>query len=276
MKTCERIVANLVRKLQTLNSQTDDVFEEIELGVFHCKKALKKLRLKVITENFNSPVVESHFFKVIKPKPLGYLIFYLSLAEFELCRPQTIKKTKKYIEEQIQKYQEYFLEHKAFYQYLERNRKDRDSEYFLRSHGVVKFHPDALQYCVDENFSSSHDLIVAKIYAHKLLIQRLTTELNTLNDAKSNPREEPIPNMQWTRAKSDLIELIYALHETGAINNGNTDIKDLATLFQRTLNIDLGPYYRTYIEIRSRKIKKTKFIDLLKEKLQKKMYDADK
>lgn len=275
MKYCNRVVANLERKLQRLNSETDDIFEEIELGVFHCKKALKKLRLKVITEDFNSPVIESHFFKMIKPKPLGHLIFYLNLAEFEICRPQTAKKNKKYIEEHIEKYHEYFLVHKAFYQYLERNRKDRDSEYFLRSQGVIKFHPDALHYCVDEKFSSSHDLIVAKIFAHKLLIQRLTTELNILNTPISDTGEEPIPNMQWTRAKSDLIELIYALHETGAINNGNTDIKELAALFQQALQIDLGPYYRTYIEIRSRKINKTKFLDLMKVNLQKKMYKAD-
>jgi len=276
MKRLSQIVSILERKIQPLNSVSKNVFEEIELGTIYSRKTLKKLRRKVLAEGFLSPEDECHFFKAIKPKPLGYLIFYLSLAEFEICRPQTVKKNKKYIEEHIEKYQEYFLEHKTFYQYLERNRKDRDSEYFLRFQGVIKFHPDALQYCVDEKFSSSHDLIVAKIFAYKLLIQRLTTELDILNTPKSDPVDEPIQNMQWTRGKSDLIELIYALHETGAINNGNIDIKDLAALFQRTLHIDLGPYYRTYIEIRSRKINKTKFLDLMKVNLQKKMYEADK
>ena len=40
-------------------------------------------------------------------------------------------------------------------------------------------------------------------------------------------------------------------------------------------NVSLGDYYRTFLEIRSRKINQTKFIDKLKESLTNKMLESD-
>ena len=278
MRYCNQIVTNLERKIQTINSGTSNVFEEIELGVLYSKKTLKKLRIRISAEGFLSPTDECLFFKSIKPKPLGYLIYYLTLAEFETRRPKnTLKKIKKYIQDNITTYQNYCCEHKSFYQYLERKRTDKDNQYFLRSYGLVTFHPDGLSFCVDEGFSTSHDFIVAKIFAHKLLIERLNTELDALEKSGQLPKSQILNQyqLQWTRNKVDLIELIYALHETGAINNGNIRINELANNFAQFLNIDVGEFYRTYLQIRSRKINQTKFLDQMVTHLKKRMYQAD-
>ena len=276
MKYCNRIVAQLERKILHIPSSSENAFEKIEMGITYSKQCLRKLRLKIYADGFLSPETECHFFKHIKPKALGYLIFFLNLAEFETGRPKsTVKKVKNHILNSITQYQNYFMEHKEFYLYLKRNRTDRDMEYFLRAHGTVKFHSDALSYCMDEKFSTSHDFIAAKIFAHNLLIEHLNNELISLNPtSKSNENQRP-SNMLWTGTKTDLIELMYAIHETGSINNGHADIKELADFFQQILNIDLGEYYRAYIEIRSRKINQTKFLDRMKKNLQKKMAEAD-
>src|SRR5690554_1166192 len=156
MEYCKEIVANLERKILPINSRFNRVFEEIEMGIFNSKATLKKLRIRISTEGFLSPEDECLFFKTIKPKPLGYLIYYLMLANFQTSRPQNSNKMiKKHIENHIMLYQSYFMEHKAFYQYLERKRTDRDIEYFFRHNGIIKFHPDALSYCIDEGFSTS-------------------------------------------------------------------------------------------------------------------------
>ena len=276
MKHCNRIVANLERKILTINSETKNIFEEIEEGISNSKEVLHKLRVKILSEGFLTPGDECLFFKSIKPKPLGYLIYYLTLAEFETNRPQNnVKKIKKHIRDHLTIYQSYYLEHKFFYQYLERNRIDKDTKYFLRANGLVKFHPDGLSFCIDESFSTSHDFIAAKIFAHKLLINRLNNELYALENPPPDLATQIPSLLKWTSNKVDLIELIYALHETGAINNGNTDIKELATIFQQNLNIDLGDYYRTYIEIRSRKINQTKFLSRMIKDLQRRMSQAD-
>ena len=82
-------------------------------------------------------------------------------------------------------------------------------------------------------------------------------------------------NLFWTGSKTELIELIYALQSSGAINSGTANIKELASLFEQVFNIDLGNYYHTFIEIRARKCSKTKFLDALIEVLRKRLEESD-
>lgn len=276
MKICRQIVADLERKIFSISSEYETGFEEIEIGIYYCKKAINKLRKRFLAIEPLTPDQESLFFKTIKPIPVGYMIYFLNLADFEINRPQNSpKKIKKYIQENIAHFQDYFIQHKTFYQYLLRQRTDRDAEYFIRSIGPVKFHPDALTYCMDQDFSSSHDFIAAKIFAHKLLIKRFNNELYRLKNTTKTQSEKPSTNLKWTGSKVDLIELIYALQAVGSINNGEVEIKEIATALQVAFNIELGDYYRTFIEIRARKINNTKFLDRLKQNLQNRMDQAD-
>src|SRR5690554_5323997 len=276
MKDCRQIVADLEQNINLISSGSKTVFEEIETGINYCKNACNKLKKIFLSIDNLTTEQESKFFKTIKPIPIGYMIYFLNLAEFETNRPQnSTKQIKKYIQYSITQFQAYFVEHKTFYRYLERQRTDRDTEYFLRSKGLIKFHPDALNYCMDQNFSTSHDFITAKIFAHKLLIKRLNNELFSLKNPTQPQSETLSKNLKWTGNKVELIELIYALHAVGSINNGEVEIKEIATTLQALFNIQLGDYYRTYIEIRARKINNTKFLDRLKQTLQNKMYQAD-
>lgn len=276
MKYCARVVANLERKILERNYVYKNVFEEIDWGITKSKKTLNRLKIRILEKGFQSPKEESLFFKTIKPIPLGYLIYFLNLADLETRRPQSSnKKIKKFLQDHLSLYQDYFTEHKSFYLYLERHRTDRDLDYFVRGQGTIKLHPDALPYCLDKEFSTSHDYIVAKIFAHKLLITRLNKELKTLEDPPISSESKWVSPLQWTGNKVDLIELIYGLHATGTINNGRIEIKEIATLFEHILNIDLGEYYRAYIEIRSRKINPTKFLDRMIQHLQLTMKQSD-
>lgn len=276
MKSCRKIVADLEQKIVRINSRSISVFENIEEGIYCCKKTISRLRKKFLSFELLTPDQECHFFKSIKPIPAGYMIYFISLADFELNKPQNSnRKVKKYIQEKIASYQAYFVEHKNFYKYLELQRTDRDTEYFLRYKGRVKLHLDAVNYCIDENFSTSHDYITAKILAHKLLIKRLRKELLVLKNSSQQNTFTTTSPLQWTGKKVDLIELIYALHSVRSINNGQADIKDIASIFQEIFNIELSGYYRTFIEIRSRKINSTKFLDKIKQSLQNRMLESD-
>src|SRR5690554_1523976 len=276
MKTCRQIVADLERDLLSINVGAKTVFKEVETGIKYCKNAYSKLKKEFLSIKIITPEQESEFFKSIKPVPVGYMIYFLHLIDIEVKRPQnSAKKIKKYIQEKITHYQNYFIENKTFFRYLKRQRTDRDAEYFLRTKGLVKFHPDALNYCIDQNFSTSKDFITAKIFAHQLLIKRLNFELYRLKN--TTPIQDPLAsrNLQWTGSKVDLVELIYALQAAGSVNNGEVGIKEMAKTLQAVFNINLGDYYRTFIEIRGRKIHNTKFLDRLKQNLQNKMDQAD-
>lgn len=59
------------------------------------------------------------------------------------------------------------------------------------------------------------------------------------------------------------------------INSGNASINEIADLFERVFQIELGDYYRTYLELRSRKTNQLKFLDHLKTSLAQRIYEAD-
>jgi hypothetical protein len=105
-------------------------------------------------------------------------------------------------------------------------------------------------------------------------------ELQKINKSENQhiefqTKEEVLYNFNWSATKVDLIELIYALQCSGTINNGNSDIKKIAKACEQLFNIDLGNYYRTFSDIRSRKMSQTKFIDKLKDSLLNKIIDSD-
>ena len=81
--------------------------------------------------------------------------------------------------------------------------------------------------------------------------------------------------LSWTGNKTALTELIYALSAQGVFNNGNADIKLIAKVFENAFNIDLGDFYHTFMELKARKINRTKFLDSLCEALIKKKDEQD-
>ena len=114
--------------------------------------------------------------------------------------------------------------------------------------------------------------------AYDMLIVYLRKEVddlqNNLEPQKNITMEKP-SKLFWTGSKTDLIELLYALHASNAINSGTVDIKELASHFEHFYNVDLGNYYHTFIDIRSRKTSKTRFLDKLIDMLHQRMESLD-
>ncbi len=250
------------------------IYKRAELAITACQDCLTILRLKVSKNGFRSEQEECTFFKDIKPKVVGYLYFYINLIELERHKPIIGDKNKhRFLAEFVSGLKSFFLEHREFYEYYLRRHTHKDAEFFCRKIHFPDLHLNSISTMIDANFNTSHDLILARIIGNTNTINYIRNKIS--RKPKLKIEREKNNNLQWTGAKSDLIELIYALHETGTINHGNTDIKELATLFQQILKIDLGEYYRTYIEIRSRKINQTKFLDRMKTNLKKRMSQAD-
>ena len=83
-------------------------------------------------------------------------------------------------------------------------------------------------------------------------------------------------NLNWTGSKVDLVELVYALHNSKIVNTGNVDVKELATHLGKMFNINIeDKVYRFYQDIKSRKVIKTKFLNTIAENLNQKMVDED-
>ena len=76
--------------------------------------------------------------------------------------------------------------------------------------------------------------------------------------------------------KVALVEFIYALYAGKCFNNGNTSLKDIAFCCETLFNIEIGDFYRIFLEIRNRKKSRTQFLDKLKDKIIKMMDELDK
>ena len=280
MKKIERIVKKLDSNLDFLEKEIEGVLEKSEEGIKVTQRALEQIRELLLKRKSTSTSDEIYFFKNIKPQVFSKLIYYVKLFSIESKRPRSSNKSQvKYFNKHIDRLQNYFNDNLEFYHYYRRGATFLDNEYFIRGKANIRLFPDSLSFFADDKFSTSHDSTVATILAYDMLIIYLKTEIDKLEnnngmEANYNAFQKQ-SKLFWTGNKTDLIELIYALHSSGVINSGTADIKEVALICEQMFNVSLGDYYRTFLEIRSRKINQTKFIDKLKESLVDKMLESD-
>lgn len=265
------IISDLDKKLEDLEMENNDSIYKSEAGITYTEISIKRLQKLVIEQGFKTLSAEIHFFKHIKPQVFSKLIYYVKLINIESKRPRSRSKSQiNYLNNHIDKLQIYFNDNLEFYHYYRRGATFLDEQYFVRGKADLRLHSDSFHFFTDEQFSTSQDSTVATIMAYDMLIVYLQQEIEKLE----NNIETMIPKSMykqsklfWTGSKTDLIELIYALHSSAVVNSGTVDIKELASVCEQLFNIELGNYYHTFIEIRSRKCNSTKFLDRLKESL---------
>lgn len=140
----------------------------------------------------------------------------------------------------------------------------------MRGGHDIKLSLDTFSFEADPEFSTSHDYKIAKIIANDRL-QAYLEDLVKNNQAETFDRTP----LKWTGSKSAATELIYGLYLQGVFNNGNTDIVTIVRFFEQIFGVNLGDFYHTFLEIKSRKINRTKFIDSLHDALIKKMDEQE-
>jgi hypothetical protein len=125
-------------------------------------------------------------------------------------------------------------------------------------------------------FSSSHDMLWAKIKAMYRFIHYIREAMQKLNAGNAMLFDEKKHKvLLWTAPKTALTELIYALYSNGALNHGGADINTIAASFEDFFNIKIDNIYKTYSEIKERKSSKTKFLEELMMNLQQKIHKED-
>lgn len=265
------IISDLDKKLEALEIDNNDSLYKSEIGITYTETSIKRLQKLVIDNGFKTLKSEIHFFKHVKPLVFSKLIYYVKLINIESKRPRSRSKSQiRYLNNHIDKLQIYFNDNLEFYHYYRRGATFLDEQYFVRGKADLRLHPDSFHFFTDEQFSTCQDSTVATIMAYDMLIVYLQQEIAKLENNTENVMPKSMykqSKLFWTGSKTDLIELIYALHSSGVVNSGTADIKELASICEQIFNIELGNYYHTFIEIRSRKCNNTKFLDKLKESL---------
>ena len=263
-------LAKLENEIKEFEIEADCSIERIEAVIQLIIKCLFDVKKYILKRGFKNVDEEIRFFKYQKPIIVSKLIYYNAIYKIETRRPYGNKRTKKYFVKELKKLKRFFDNNLDFYKYYRSNNSFVDEKFFVRGKHDIRLWLDTFYFEADHRFSTSHDYKVAKIIANDLIQVYLEDRLNNVNVKKVSNN-----SLKWTASKTALTELIYALYSHGVFNNGNTDIKLIAKTFEDAFNIELGDFYHTFMELKARKINRTKFLDSLCEVLIKKMDEQD-
>lgn len=262
----EELLASMNVQLELLANGSLDLIGTASRALLIIKPTIQELRNFVLAYEFFDIEQEITFFKDIKPLFTSKYYFYNKLLSLKINEPYEPREPlKEYYVEQLKLLQEAVKENYEFHFYYLSGATYHDSIYFTRGNDNL----DSVEY--DLKFSTGYDLLVAKILANQLIRDYLLKTITELNSDLSNT----CSSLTWTGTKTSLIELIYSLQGVDAINNGNADIKQIATLFEGLFNIKLGNWYRHFQEIRLRKNGRTNFIDQMKKNLEERLDDFE-
>ncbi|MBY0487994.1 MAG: RteC domain-containing protein [Flavobacteriaceae bacterium] len=267
---------NLELKINEIQVSATDTIDAINKIVEVIEEKITELHNWLKTHSFCSQEEEILFFKEIKPKIVAELIYYNKMLDLEANAPTAKKIKTKYFEDELKEIADYIRKNKIFYQYYRSKATHNDSKYFTRnrSNKLRYYESHIINY--DTRVSTSHDYNAAMIKANDLIVNYLESKIEQLKNKTTNQNILTKNTMQWTGNKIDLVELIYALNTQKVFNNGKSDIKEIASYFSKIFNIDVEEgIYRGYLDIKSRKITRTKFLNSLSENLNNRITNED-
>ena len=225
---------------------------------------------------FSSPKEEIYFFKDLKPIFISKLIYYKTVLSIETNLPTSKKNKIKFYEDALNLIQENTNKNRKFYEYYRARASHKDNIYFLRNCDANILKRDCSLINYDVKLCTTHDYNMAVMIANDILTNYLENKIEQLENNSSIVHPSIQQTVNWTGTKIDLVELIYALHHSKKINNGSTDIKELAIFFGKIFNQDIEEnIYRFYIDIKNRKTGRSKFINQLSEVLEKKILEEE-
>lgn len=254
------------------------IIEESYSMTLLLKDLLTELKDFVIASGFESEQQEIDFFKNIKPQILGKLIFYNKVYRMEIaCPVPDGKLLMQYFSSKLEQLKKTFKEYTVssdFYRYYRSNRTDMDNRFFRL--GNIEFYSglNSVAFEMDPHFSTYYDYKVSRIISDDLLYQYLLRRMDP-DEQESLSELAAVAyakDIYWTDSKNALIELVYALHATGAVSNGRVGISKLAMIFEMAFSIKLGDLHHSFHRMKDRSGSKTYFLDQLTTNLEKYMH----
>jgi hypothetical protein len=278
MQHIKHIIGNYKERVLQIEESNLRDLEVLKQGLDLSVKTLNKLRKRLrASDCFLSQEEEIHFFKIDKPFINGRIKFFSKVRRFISEKPTAcITKQINYVSTVIDKLENHKMRNLEFFQYTRQCNDALDHIYFVRGNDRLDFPVDTSHYFTDPEFSTSHDNLAAQVISYDLLSNYYELELQYLNKQDENITIEEIRpailhGLSWTASKTDLVELIYALHSAGAIKNGQVELSKMAEVCAMLFDINFNNFYKTYAEIKNREKDTTKFLDQLKVSLEKRI-----
>ena len=272
----ENLIVEIEQQLKeveknTLGDQIADSYFAINILI----EGLEKLKTYFLEYSCKDENEEIKFFKDIKPQLTSKLIYYNEILNIESNKPiASLKSVRKYYNAELKKNEYFFEKNREFYRYCRNANQYLDDKYYIRNKKDLQMPVDSFYLHTDKNFTTSHDFKRAQIMAKENLQKYLIEASNNTRESRNN-YEKNGPVLKWTGSKVGIIELIFALHTEGAFNHGACELREIVKGFEKAFNVEIGQFHRTFYEICSRKSKRTKFLNTLKENLIRRIEQSD-
>lgn len=261
----------ILKKEQEISLESPHVIDESYRMTIFLQDILTSMKKYVTSHHFKNENEEIEFFRIIKPQILGKLIYYNKIYRIETsCPVHSGKMYHKYFSGELQQLKNEYKEHirnSDFYRYYRSGRTDRDHDFFQL--GKINLHTglNSFIFEVDTQFSTYYDYKVSRIIANELLYNYLIVKINPV-DKPHLTSSKSDDHMIWTESKNALIELIYALHTSGAISNGKIGIRKISMVFQLLFRTQLGDIHHAFHRMKDRSGNRTLFLDQLKSSVE--------
>ncbi|MFR9563545.1 MAG: RteC domain-containing protein [Rikenellaceae bacterium] len=109
-----------------------------------------------------------------------------------------------------------------------------------------------------------------------LFLDETTQYVREIRDQYPRSEDGVKSSHRWSGKTTDLVELVYALHNSRCIDEGNITIEQLSEYVGRIFGVEMKNKYITYSEIKRRgKDSRTYFLDRLSAGLNEKMAEDD-
>jgi len=282
LKTMDILLADFVATLQQKAEEQIQLIEESGQSPIDVLKAsiditeanLDALRIFLIDYEFKDIAEEILYFKTLYPQVLSRSIYYISIFNTEMGKPEGGDGVlKAYYDEKLKHIHNYFVRHDDFYRYYRSGADFFDRHYFTRAESDNLMFKEEYTFAIDTRTCTTHSYKLSKVLAYERFENYLMQQKLLLDTPGTKPAATS-SSFRWTGSKVALIELIYGLVYSGNINNGALQIKDFVEFVEQAFNIRLGNYSRTKQEIYSRK-NDLSYFDVLKKRFQQGMEDAD-
>lgn len=279
MRILDPLIRNYQIKQKEYKESNLSNVSRLKEQIKESKKLLDYFRERVDSTFFEDKLEEIYFFKKLKPKIYADFIFYNSQLRYNINKPNTTNSIlKAYLKRELKKIESKKRRNLEFYRYYKQGSVCFDHIYFLRENKQLEIFDTELSIYLSTDFYTSHDTLAAEVINYDLITEFYKNEIKKIKSLElvtnSKVKSHSIKTLNWTASKTDLIELVYALKVSGAINTGNINTKELVDVFSSLFNIQLSNYYKTYSEIKNRSTERTKFLKKLAENFQAKLeYD---
>lgn len=263
LKQSEELWQSLLRTIEKKERENLPPVTRYQHLLMEADQAISILKGMVAYHTFDATAQEVYFFKILKPRFSAKFILYSKILALITTRPHgSYKALRRICDDELDYLHYFFSDQREFVAYYKRGATYLDDKYFLRRRYDLYTTLETDLHSFDSRFATSHDHVAARILAFEEYEAFLRQWL--AKHSKNRQQEDSFAGMvTWSASKAALIELLFSLHLTGCFNGGNIELAEVIRWAEASLHTDLGNYHKTLAEVRNRKTRRTKFLDLI-------------